>query len=369
MKYGEPVAARTADGWKVEILHQGKSISRLWIADRHMRIGAASLSIAGIAGVGTDHEHRKRGLALRVLNKSLHLIQEEGYDASFLFGIEDFYHRVGFSTCMPEHGFAIDTRAAETVRSPLRTRPMKETDLKAVGTIYAQQNSLRTGSVVRPRAWRRFPMGSGFGVSAMARIVHAPGARERVLGYVLCDDVSDRCRVAEAGGTGDDVNAAIVGFLAQRAVQLRREWISASVPQDHAFAVYCRRLGYRDETRYPRNAGAMGRALDWTRFFTALAPELEHRWPGDALRQLSVRSDDGAVTLDRRRGRIHVSEGSTGRPLCVSDSALLMQLAMGFRDADDAIGAGTLTGNGTQLALARALFPLRVAHMSWPDRF
>jgi len=369
MTYDDPSAFRIDDGWKVEILHDGKSISRLWIVDRRMRIGAASVLIGGIAGVGTDGEHRKRGLALRVLHRSLQLMQDEGYDASFLFGIENFYHGVGFATCMPEHGFSIDIRAAETVRSSLRTRPMKATDLRAIGKIYERHNQLRTASVVRPRSWLGFPMGSGFDVPAAVQVVHAPCAQSRVLGYVLYDDVSDRCRVAEVGGTGDDVNGAIVGFLAQRAVKLRRERVSASVPADHPFAIYCRRIGYRDETRYPRNAGPMGRAVDITRFFMALAPELARRWPANALEQLSIRSDNGTVTLLRRRGVITVREGSSGRPLRVSDAALLMQLAMGYRDADDAIGAGTLSGNRAQLELARALFPLQVAHMSWPDRF
>ena len=369
MKYDEPSAFRIDDGWKVEILHEGKSISRLWIVDRRMRIGAASVFIGGIAGVGTDGEHRKRGLSLRVLRKSLQLMQDEGYDASFLFGIENFYHRVGFATCMPEHGFSFDTRAAETVRSPLRTRSMKATDLRAIGTIYERENQLRTASIVRPRSWLGFPMGSGFEVPGSVRIVHAPGAEDRVLGYVLYDDVTDRCRVAEVGGTGDDVTGAIIGFLAQRAVKLRRERVSASIPADHPVAVYCRRIGYRDETRYPRNAGPMGRVIDNTRFFTALAPELASRWPTDALAQLSIRCDKGAVTLLRRRGVVTVRNGSSGRPLLVSDSALLMQLTMGYRDAVDAIGAGTLSGNRAQLELARALFPLRAAHMSWPDRF
>jgi predicted acetyltransferase len=368
MKYSDPAASRTQEGWKVEILHDGRSVSRLWIVDRHMRIGAASISIAGIAGVGTNNEHRKRGLALRVLQRSLQLMQEEGYDASFLFGIEDFYHKVGFATCMPEHGFAVDTRVAESIQASLRTRPMKAADRRAVRTIYEQQNRLRTASIVRAPSWNGFPMGSGFGVPGKVQVVHTAGAPDKVLGYVLYDGVSDRCRVAEVGTTGDDVSAAILSFLARHAVRLRREWITASLPPDHPFALYCRRFGYRDETRYARNAGPMGRVIDSTRFFTALAPELASRWPADALEKLTVRSVDGAVTLVRKEGTVDLQQGTRGG-VSISDPALLMQLAMGYRDADDAISAGTLTGTRPQLALTRALFPLRVAHMSWPDRF
>ncbi|HCL30960.1 MAG TPA: hypothetical protein DIC52_21335 [Candidatus Latescibacteria bacterium] len=82
-------------------------------------------------------------------------MQEQDYDASVLFGIANFYHRVGFATCFPEHGVAIDTREAERV----------QTSLRGFGR-YEWENQQRTASVVRPRGWHGFPMGSGFGVPA-----------------------------------------------------------------------------------------------------------------------------------------------------------------------------------------------------------
>jgi hypothetical protein len=76
--------------------------------------------------------------------------------------------------------------------------------------------------------------------------------------------------------------------------------------------------------------------------------------------------DDGASDVIRVQ---RVQSGASGRALSVSDSATLLQLAMGYRDAGDAIGAGVLTGTRAQLELARALFPRRIAHMWWADRF
>ena len=51
------------------------------------------------------------------------------------------------------------------------------------------------------------------------------------------------------------------------------------------------------------------------------------------------------------------------------DQAVLFQLAMGYRGADDAAASGLLRGSRAALEVARGLFPLRVAHMWWPDRF
>ena len=115
-RYPAPTIETKAGDWrKVEILLEGTSVSRLWIVDRDMRIGAAVLKTAEIAGVVTDREHRKRGLALRVLKRSIQLMQDEQYDASLLYGIQDFYHRVGFATCFADHSFSVDTRYAEAV--------------------------------------------------------------------------------------------------------------------------------------------------------------------------------------------------------------------------------------------------------------
>lgn len=378
VSYAEPRVERDgATGWKVEILHRGKAVSRLWITDRRMRIGAAVLRVGGIAGVGTDPAHRRRGLAVRVLQRSLQLMADEGYETSLLFGIEDFYHRVGFATCMPEHGLSLAAADARRALSPLKTRPMRAADLPAVRRLYAAANAGRTASVVRDRTWREFPMGSGFGVAGVARVVHRAASPRRLLGYFLYDDKSDydgkidRCRLAEVAGRAAEVHAAVLGFMARRAAALRLERITASVPVDHPFALYCRGIGARDETVYPRNAGPMGRIIDLPRFASAMVPEWERRWPADGPGGIALHTDLGAVGLRRRRdGRLEVGGSPAGAPrLRIPDQAVLFQLALGYRSADDAAAAGLLRGSGAALRVARGLFPLRVAHMWWPDRF
>ena len=379
MSYAEPRVERDGGtgwnggtGWKVEILHRGKSISRLWITGRRMRIGAAVVRAGGIAGVGTDPAHRRRGLALRVLRRSLRLMAEEGCETSLLFGIEDFYHRAGFATCMPEHGLSLAAADAGRAVSPLKTRPMGPEDLPAVRRLYATANVARTASVVRGRGWREFPMGSGFSVRGLARVVHPGGSPRRLLGYFLYDDKPDRSRLAEVAGRSAEAHAAVLGFLARRARALRLERVSASVPVDHPFALYCRGFGARDETVYPRNAGPMGRIIDLPRFAAAMVPEWERRWPADGPEGMALQTDLGAVALRRRRdGRLEAGGRlpEVGPRLRVPDQAVLFQLAMGYRSADDAAAAGLLRGSREALEVARGLFPLRVAHMWWPDRF
>lgn len=372
MSYPEAVVRREDTEWKVEIVQGARSISRLWIVDRRMRIGKAILRTAGVAGVGTVPEHRKRGLALRVLQRAHRLMDEAGYAGAFLFGIQDFYHRVGYATCMPEHGLVLQAAAARRAHSGLQTRRLRPTDLPAVRRLYEADNRERTAAVVRDRAWSGFRMGSGFNVPAAGRVVFSATAPERLLGYVLYDDVADRCRVAEVAGAGASVHGAILSYLARRAVALHQETISASVPADHPFAGTCSELGMRVDVVYHRNAGAMGRIIDLPRFAAAMLPEWEARWPCGGIDCLRLQTDVGGIGLRRDRdGVLSVTVGAaSGRGILrIPDQGVLMQLAMGYRSVDDVAAAGQLRASRAVLETARELLPQRVAHMWWPDRF
>ncbi|MSR84402.1 MAG: GNAT family N-acetyltransferase [Candidatus Latescibacteria bacterium] len=186
-------------GWKVELVREGRSISRLWIVDVQMRIGVGVVKVGGIAGVGTDRQYRNQGLASRVLEASLALMLREGYEVSMLFGIPDFYHRFGFATCIPEHNLRLDTRDAERAAKQLRLRLYRKADRAAIIRLYNRQNEGRTGAVVRdPKTWKGIEKGSGFGVDAGVQV--AVNAADQVQGYVVYDAVPGRCRAAEVGG-------------------------------------------------------------------------------------------------------------------------------------------------------------------------
>jgi predicted acetyltransferase len=133
-------------GWKVEIVKDDQSISRLWIVDRQMRIGRCPVYTGGIAGVGTNPEFRNQGLSRRVLEASVELMRRENYDASFLFGIRDFYHKFGFGTCMPERLLHLDTRDAERAEKSLAMRSMRRSDFAQIARLYNRDNAERTAS-------------------------------------------------------------------------------------------------------------------------------------------------------------------------------------------------------------------------------
>ncbi|MBM3277672.1 MAG: GNAT family N-acetyltransferase [Candidatus Handelsmanbacteria bacterium] len=353
------------DGWKVEFVREGRSISRLWILDVQMRIGSGIVAVGGIAGVGTDRDYRNQGLASRVLNASLALMRREGYDAFFLFGIPALYHRFGFATCMPEHNLCLDTREAERAPRTLRLRLYRKADRAAIARLYNRQNGLRTGTVVRdPRTWKGIPMGSGFGVEAGVQV--AVDGKDRVRGYVVYDAVPDQCRSAEVGGEEAQVFDTLLWFLARRALALRREEISLSLPPDPPFALYCQPLGCQVDTRYLRNAGPMGRIINLESCLKKLLPQLGQRWQG--AQSLGNTTDLGAWVLRAGWGGLQLKEESILKDLSLKQE-VLTQLLMGYHAPGELLAGGKLQAPRTCRALLERLFPPTQSHMWWPDRF
>ena len=174
-------------GWKIELLEDGKSISRLWVVDRIMRIGGAQMKLGGISSVGTDDAFRRKGLAAQVMEAALKLMEREGHEAALLHGIPDFYHRFGYSPCMPEYGIRIATLNAERAPGPLAMRSFQESDIPAIARIYNGENAWRTGTAVRDaETWKGFPRSVGWWMKPAIRVT--VDGRDRVTGYVVFDD-------------------------------------------------------------------------------------------------------------------------------------------------------------------------------------
>ena len=102
------------------MLSEGQSVSRLWIVDRVMRIGGTQIKLGGVSSVKTDKSHQGQGLAARTMEAALEHMVKQGYEASILHGIPDFYHRFRCAPCMPDYNVRIATVNAERAPGPLR---------------------------------------------------------------------------------------------------------------------------------------------------------------------------------------------------------------------------------------------------------
>ncbi len=97
------IKARTRGDWtRVYAEEEGRDISHLSYSPRRLRLGQESeVRMAGIGGVGTEPEYRRRGLAGRVFARAMDEIHGEGYSCAGLYTstrivAHRMYRRFGF---------------------------------------------------------------------------------------------------------------------------------------------------------------------------------------------------------------------------------------------------------------------------------
>jgi len=363
------IECRPADGgWRLTLERDGSAISWCSVVTRTMRFGCSRLLVGGIGGVGTRPDERRRGHARRVLAAAIELMTREGFDLSFLHGIQDFYGKFGYVTCMPEYELSMNTRDAERVEAGARMRRLRAGDLPRIVELYERDNALRVGSAVRTLdRWHGFRVGTWWTIRAAVQVVLDSSGE--VAGYVAYDDTEDACRASEVGGRGEQVFAAILGFLARRAVRLRRERLELHLPDDHPFAVYARQYGLRSHTLYPRAEKGMGRIIDLHRCMQHLCPELTRRWPAHRrAEELALRTPVGSGWLAWKGDRAVWESGRRAGAIALEQQTLT-QLIFGYVRPSDLAIWGRLRVSAPRQELLDALFPMQLAQLWWADRF
>jgi predicted acetyltransferase len=367
------IRTRAVQGaYAVEYILEDKRLSRLFVRDRRMRVGAATLRMGGIADVETEEHHRGRGYMRQVMERALVLMRDKGYEISTLFGISAFYPRWGYAPIFPETRVVMDAKdlASGNARYTLRRLIPEQAELTL--DLYRRNNAERTGAIVRRRGeWRGFRQGSRY-----KRPVNAYGAfdgRGRLTGYMVMDRSPDEAIVVEVGYRRHDIFPTLLGAAARRARQVRAEHIQLYAPPDHPFVEFCQQLGCRVMMHYNRDGGAMGRIINLLPCFSRLAPELTRRlratradWNG----RLAIETDIGAVTLRIIDGAVSCEELSAkadGR-LRIGQGSLA-QLLFGYKSAAPMLEGRIASLRGAPVEVIEALFPPGQAYVWRPDYF
>jgi len=382
MRLAKPLEMRVEGvprGQRVELLLDGKHVSGLIINDLKMRIGRAVVHLGGIGGVHTDRKHRMKGYSRRVCEYANEYMRKRGYDVSLLLGIPDFYQKFGFVCCLPVYKLTLTTRIAEQVkpdsragRGPsIKVRRARKKDFARIRTIYNHEYARRTGTVVRPRSWAGFRMGSSWGSKTITLV--ATDRKGQILSYAGFDSRDDAMNVFELAGH-PRTYPALVGALAREAVKRRVENMAFLLPPDDRFAVYARRFGGRLETTCHYAGGAMSRVINVASLFEKLSPELSARLNGSGLAGIQtsfvLKTDIGAVRVTAAKGRVTTSTGTGGKVAVVRlPQQRLSQLLFGFRTVADVAREPGVRIPGRLEELLDVLFPLHWAHVSRPDYF
>jgi hypothetical protein len=352
------------------LLLHGEAVSELAVVDLTMRIGIASVRMGGIAGVGTDDKHRKKGYARRVLENCNVWMEENGFDCALLFGIPDFYHKFGYAVCLPQCRVEVATRAAERASGSLGVRLFTPDDLPALRAIYAATNADLTGSIVRGEKTRWFRKGTRYRMPVEVFVF--TGEAGAIVAYAVRDATEDAVNIGEVGALRPEYYADVARWAADRAVELRRERVRFFVPPDSACAVWLTQYGAEQKLSYPGNADGMGRLLRLNDFFTKTLPEWTRRAraaaPLPAGTSLRLETDLGGVTLRWTGDAVTLEAAAQASGSVRLPQWRLMQLAMGYYGAELTLSLPEVQADG-DLLLLHTLFPRRLAFMWLADHF
>lgn len=215
------------------VLENGRIVSTLRIWDRELRIGAGTVRMGGIGGVGTDPDHRGRGYASALVQEAVEHMHQAGYDAGMLFSVLpcSFYRRLGWGS-LPMEGFRI-RRASPTGPKPTSwtVEVFSEEDLEQVVSLYDRCNAGLSGSLVRQKSyWDSTP-------ARMRRILPTVVARhrDRVGGYLNYDSGDGVAVVLEVASDSEDGDSlvSLANHLIQHCEDREISEIHGELPQDH----------------------------------------------------------------------------------------------------------------------------------------
>jgi predicted acetyltransferase len=361
------------DRHELDLVVGGKSISGLEILDLVLRIGESKLKMAGIAGVRTDDGYRMKGYASKVLSQSIDYMVKGGYDISMLFGIEDFYQRWGFATCLPEYELTIPTRNAERALKRYDSRPFLVGDVEDILAMYEQNNRHRSCWIERSKGtWRPFRKGTWFDKPAKCNVMVDDG---KLIGYYAYDDSRYETRITEVGSAKRDVFESMLRDFADMAIERRAERISVNIPPDHPLATFCRRYGCSLSIGYPYNANGMMRIINLNSFLHKLKPELERalglleaHYRGT--RTLKITTDLGEAMISISGHEVSVEDPSRHADASIyMPQSVLMQCISGFRGVSEVLTDCAVKMDGEAEDILSDLFIQKYPHCWLADAF
>jgi len=355
-----------------------KSVCHLWVIDFTMRVGTTVVRMAGIGGVHTEREHRKKGYMRHLIEDTVQYMIAEGYDISMLFGIENFYTKFGYTAGLASFECKVKTRDAEVSAGTVAdegsyiTRPIGQADMPAVLDLYNANNAARVCSVVRaPEDFTEFEKGTWWGTPADTQLWE--DANGKLLAYAVWDRHDKAVKVAEIEARDDAVFPVLLSFFAAQAVEKRCEDVQLFIPPDHPFAEYVQRFGAEWTVTYPRYGSGMLRLLNQQPFFEKIVPELERRLAlsrsAGYTGMLTLQTDLGTLALVINRGSIAVESGAREGLRLELPQDKLTQLVIGYRSARDVLNDPQVTAHGDVLPLLNILFPKGTPYIWVADHF
>ena len=318
-------------------------VSKLTLLTLDLRFGAVALPVEGYEAVSTPPEHRRRGYMARLLRRSFASARQR-VSVVCLFGIDDFYPRFGFATCVADCELRVHLdnahRLAPVVDGAVRAGGPAA--LPAMRALYNQVHATRPWTIARGPSWDRVPQVGEWEPGSEVHLAERGGTLQGylVLRAYLFGWRPQRFALREIVARDSASAGVLLAYALQRAHQLNYDRIVVHDPPDAPVARVAQTVGCEVVHRYSAAGGGMARILDRGRFVDGIAPELARR-----ARAAGVTESTAAPVLAALR---------TGA--LVPDDCDLLRLVVGYRRFDE-VADQRRGGDAPARAVAAAWFP------------
>jgi predicted N-acetyltransferase YhbS len=351
----------------------GQVATHFGIWDFTMRIGCATVRVAGVGAVATARAYQRQGLMHETARQCVDALRAAGYDMSLLFGIPGFYGTFGYASTFPQATPSIRTESVAIDESAVEYEPYAG-DIAALAPLYNSENEGVTGTFIRPTFTdpRR---------RAHMSVYTFDG------GYIVAGPRNGRLEVADSVGPPERI-LSVAARLARH--HIMPEIAFVFLPRRSRLARYLAGRDHRWTAAYSPDGGAMVRIVNLESTVTRIAGELERRLAGTLLAnysgQLTLRGDNEAVELLFERGSVAgvkpraaaseaASEGTklpgqglTGRGV-ISAGAALARLVIGDDEPGRVCEQTGIQAEGDAAHLLPVLFPEQEPSIVLWDRF
>jgi GNAT superfamily N-acetyltransferase len=404
------VASALPDGAsELSLELDGRPVSRVRIIPTLMRIGAAVVRMDGIGEVETEEAYRNRGYSRRVLETAVARMRAGDAALSTLFGIENYYHKFGFTTVGPVYSVTLPLGGGTTaLPAGWTTRDFVEDDIGAAMRLYHQNTRRAVGALIRhvgedePAAALSLPAANpktrrvGRRTWEKLRKVAAGGGRDGC--RVVVDGAGEVVAYAWLGGRswwmevearGDERRFHLAEVMAADPVAAEavlgvcRAWaadaggdateVRMAMPPEGPVASAAAYEGGTFVARYTREGDFMGRVLDAGRLLTQLQPELSARIRAARVGfrgEVAFRTEVGETVLTISSEGVAVGGGGgTGGLVVELPQATLARLCLGGFETDDLLARLPAAPGAAAGTLLRMLFPRRAPFIYPVDWF
>lgn len=346
-------------------LVDGVIVSCLTVVPCRLRVGTGVVPMAGIAGVATRPDRRRRGYAGKLLEDTIRQSPDLGFPISGLFPADpDYYARFGWVHATESTTWSIRREALSIIDIKACVRPIAGShpaDVGAVAALHDEATRGRTGACYRgAMRWRVIhEMMAG-------RETYVVDNGDRIEGYVNVEHAPERkaLSVHEMHASTKEAAYALVAFLAAQENVETIEWI-ADAADVEAF-------GLTDMSTPTVEPDAMLRISDICGALGAVHAAVYGSVLAEVRTSLTViirdpinAGNEIPVTIDARG----VRRGADGAYAVATDIGTLTRLFVGYKSANEAHESGSLyASDDRSFALAERLFPRRSPQIPVLDR-